>query len=318
MTTPDLQDLLSRACDSVRSEVGIGRVADYIPALACVDPNRFGAALVTVDGVTASYGDAAEAFSIQSISKVFSLALALNQLGAAVWDRVGREPSGSPFNSIVQLESERGRPRNPFINAGALVICDLLLEHYAGTANPGESAVQETKRALLSLVRSLADHTGVGMDAEVAASEIATSDRNASLAHFIRAFGNLHGAVAEVLDVYCHQCAIAMSCEQLARAGLFLANHGRDPLTGTVVVGTERARRINALMMLCGHYDASGEFAFRAGIPGKSGVGGGILAIVPNKAAIAVWSPCLNQHGNSRAGTAAMTAIADATGWQAL
>lgn len=316
MTSADLQQLLSRACQTVLPEVGIGRVADYIPALASVDPGKFGAAIVTVDGATATYGDAGEPFSIQSISKVFSLALALNAVGMRVWDHVGREPSGSPFNSIVQLETERGIPRNPFINAGAIVISDLLLQHYAERAPA--SAAESTRRALLASIRTLADDPGIVMDAEVAASELATSHRNASLAHFMRAFGNLQRPVAEVLDVYCHQCAIAMSCRQLARAGLFLANHGRDPLSGVEFVGAERARRINALMMLCGHYDASGEFAFRVGIPGKSGVGGGILAIVPDRAAIAVWSPCLNRNGNSHAGSAAMAAIAEATGWQAL
>ncbi len=318
MGASDLQDLLTRACDAVRPEVGIGRVADYIPALASVEPGKFGAAVVTIDGKTATYGDAGEAFSIQSISKVFSLALALNAVDMRVWDRVGREPSGSPFNSIVQLETERGIPRNPFINAGAIVICDLLLQHFAEAPGAAGRAVESSKHELLTFIRRLADDSSIRMDADVAASEIETSHRNASLAHFMHAFGNLHRPVAEVLDVYCHQCAIAMSCTQLARAGLFLANHGRDPLSGAVVVGAERARRINALMMLCGHYDASGEFAFRAGIPGKSGVGGGILAIVPNKAAIAVWSPCLNRNGNSHAGTAAMTAIANSAGWQAL
>lgn len=318
MTASELQALLSRACDEVRAEVGTGRVADYIPALASVDPNKFGAAIVTLDGTTASWGDAGEAFSIQSISKVFSLALALNSVGMQVWNRVGREPSGTPFNSIVQLESERGIPRNPFINAGAIVICDLLLGHFAESASPAGAAVDRTKSALLSFVQTLADDSAVVMDAEVAGSEIDTSHRNASLAHFMHAFGNLSFPVEDVLDVYCHQCALAMSCEQLARAGLFLANHGQDPLSHTAVISAERARRINALMMLCGHYDASGEFAFRAGLPGKSGVGGGILAIVPGKAAIAVWSPCLNRHGNSHAGTEAITAIANSAGWQAL
>lgn len=319
--TTDLQSRLTRACNSVQDAVGVGRVADYIPALARVEADKFAAAVITVNGEAATYGDAQEPFSIQSVSKVFSLVSALNLVDLRVWERVGREPSGSPFNSIVQLESERGMPRNPFINAGALVVSDILLEHcgnQAGSLPAGDDAVSRTKAQLLAFVQRLAATDDIYIDSEVARSEIATSDRNASLAHFIRGFGNLTQPVDEVLDVYCHQCAIAMSCEQLARAGLFLANQGTDPVSQNVVVGPQRTRRVNALMLLCGHYDASGEFAFLAGVPGKSGVGGGILAIVPGHAAVAVWSPCLNSNGNSHAGTEALAAITGEFGWQAL
>ena len=316
-----LQAKLDTACDGVQDQVGIGRVADYIPALACIDPNKFAAAVVTLDGDSATYGDAHEPFSIQSISKVFSLIAALNKADGEVWKRVGREPSGSPFNSIVQLENEKGIPRNPFINAGALVVSDILLQQQnattTGTANTGEKIVA-ARHDLLAFVRELAGATELSMDLEVARSEIATSDRNASLAHFMAGFGNLSQPVDDVINLYCYQCSLAMSCVQLARSGLFLANRGIDPITNRVVVGPERARRVSALMMLCGHYDASGEFAFRAGIPGKSGVGGGILAIVPNQAAIAVWSPALNANGNSHAGTQALAAITEEVGWQAL
>lgn len=313
-----LQANLDIACDSVKNQVGIGRVADYIPALACIEPTKFAAAVVTIDGEVASYGDADEPFSIQSISKVFSLISALGAVGTDLWARVGREPSGSPFNSIVQLENERGIPRNPFINAGALVISDILLQSQLEQyPDPAERIVAARTR-LLDFVRELADSDQVAMDLEVARSEIATSDRNASLAHFMSGFGNLSQAVDDVINLYCYQCSLAMSCRQLARSGLFLANRGTDPLSGSVVIEPERARRMSALMMLCGHYDASGEFAFQAGIPGKSGVGGGILAIVPNQAAIAVWSPCLNKNGNSHAGTQALAAITEQVGWQAL
>jgi len=314
----DLQSKLNSACESVLGEVGVGQVADYIPALASIDPNKFGAAVVTLDGSVAQYGDAVDTFSIQSISKVFSLVSALNLVEGLVWDRVGREPSGSPFNSIVQLENERGVPRNPFINAGALVVSDILLEQHISRAADSAARISAAKESALSLVRDLADCPDVVMDIEVALSEIETSDRNSSLTHFMRSFGNIHQVVDDVVELYCYQCSIAMSCVQLARAGLFLANRGVDPLSGTKVIGPERARRVGALMMLCGHYDASGEFAFRTGVPGKSGVGGGILAIVPNQASIAVWSPCLNENGNSHAGTQALAAITDAMDWQAL
>lgn len=304
-----LQEQLDSACASVQKMIGIGRVADYIPALAQVPANKFGAAIVTVDGESALYGDSQEPFSIQSISKLFALTAALNQIGEDVWRRVGREPSGNSFNSIVQLERENGIPRNPFINAGALAITDAML---------AEQGTDECTRQLLGLVRLLADDESISIDAEVAESELATAHRNASLAHFMQSFNNLQRSVDDVLSVYCRQCAIAMSCEQLARSALYLAGNGTDPLTSNCFVGTRRARRINALMMLCGHYDASGDFAHRVGLPGKSGVGGGIVVVVPDIAAVAVWSPCLNENGNSHAGTAALEALVETTKWNVL
>jgi glutaminase len=302
----DLENLLSLACENVKDEIGIGRVASYIPALARTDPNKLGAAIVTVDGETATYGNANEPFSIQSISKVFTLALALEQIGDKLWERVGREPSGSAFNSIVQLEREAGRPRNPLINAGALVVCDVLLT---------EKTAAETIATILQFMRTASDDESVCIDLEVAGSESETGFRNASLANFMKSFGNLTHSVGDVLDVYFHQCAIAMSCTQLARASLFLAANGTDPLNGLPIVSAQRARRIKSIMLMCGHYDASGDFAFRVGTPGKSGVGGGIVAIVPDRAAIAVWSPALTPAGNSHAGTAALEQIIREARW---
>lgn len=302
----DLTPILERIADSVRPHLGDGKVAGYIPALARVDPRRFGIAVVDVDGRVATAGDAQVPFSVQSISKVFTLTLALGRIGNDLWKRVGREPSGSAFNSIVQLEREHGIPRNPFINAGAIVVTDILLE-----GRPPETVIAE----LLDFVRRLADDGTVTIDAEVARSEAETGHRNYSLAHFLASFGGLRNPVDAALQVYFHQCALSMSCVQLARAGLFLAAAGRDPVTGRKVVRPERARRINALMLTCGHYDASGDVAFRIGLPGKSGVGGGILAVVPRRAAIAVWSPGLNANGNSLAGTIALERLAAETGW---
>lgn len=284
-------------------------MANYIPALAQVPANKFGAAIVTVDGETAHYGDSQEPFSIQSISKLFALTAALNQVGTDVWRRVGREPSGNAFNSIVQLERENGIPRNPFINAGALVVTDTLL---------ADQKTDTCVENLLALVQQLADDKSIGIDKTVASSELETAHRNSSLAYFMQSFKNLERSVDDVLQVYCNQCAIAMTCEQLARSALFLSCNGRDPLTNTRIVGSKRARRTNALMMLCGHYDASGDFAHRVGLPGKSGVGGGIVVVVPDLAAAAVWSPCLNQNGNSHAGTAALEALVEATSWNIL
>ena len=304
-----LQKQLESACHSIKQEIGVGQVANYIPALAKVPANKFGAAIITVDGEMASFGDSQEPFSIQSISKLFSLTMALDQSGADIWQRVGREPSGNAFNSIVQLERENGIPRNPFINAGALVVTDTMLA--------GQPTEQCTAN-LLELMQRLADDTSISIDAEVAQSELETAHRNASLGYFMQSFDNLNRSIDDVLDVYCHQCAIAMSCEQLARSALYLSNNGTDPLTKNCIVGSTRARRLNALMMLCGHYDASGDFAHRVGLPGKSGVGGGIVVVVPDVAAAAVWSPCLNSNGNSHAGTAALEALVEITKWNIL
>lgn len=287
-------------------EADRGRVADYIPALARIDPAQFGIAVVESDGTTHVAGDANTPFSIQSVSKVFALTLALDRIGDRIWARVGREPSGSAFNSIVQLESERGIPRNPFINAGAIVVSDALLT--------GHDA-RETIGDMLRFVRRLAGDDGVEVDSEVATSEAVTGFRNFALANYMKAFGNLENAVEDALKLYFHQCALTMSCVQLARAGRYLMNAGVQPGSGERIVSAEQARRLNALMLTCGHYDGSGEFAFRVGIPGKSGVGGGILAVVPGKASIAVWSPGLNERGNSKLGSLALEQLADATGW---
>lgn len=301
---------LQRILDAIAAEMAAaedrGRVADYIPALARVDPARFGIAVVAADGRTFLAGDAATPFSIQSISKVFALTMALGKIGGDLWQRVGREPSGSAFNSIVQLEHEHGIPRNPFINAGAIVVSDVVL---AG-GDP-----RETIGDILRFVRFLADDDDVQIDMEVARSEAETGFRNVALANYMKSFGNMMHSVEDALKVYFHQCALSMSCIQLARAGRYLVHDGRHPGTGRQVVTPLRARRINALMLTCGHYDGSGEFAFRVGIPGKSGVGGGILAIVPGEASIAVWSPGLNERGNSKLGSLALERLSDATGW---
>ena len=302
----DLSGILAAVQGDMQAHLGHGKVADYIPALARVDAKRFGMAAMTVDGRAAAVGDADAAFSIQSISKVFTLTMALEKLGAQLWDRVGREPSGSRFNSMVRLEQENGIPRNPLINAGAIVVSDVLL---------GEGLPHATIGRIADFLREVSGDPSVSIDMEVAQSEADTGFLNASLANFLKAKGNLGGKVEDVLDVYFHQCALAMSCRQLARAALYLAGDGVDPLTKARVTTTVRARRINAVMMTCGHYDASGEFAFRVGLPGKSGVGGGILAIAPGKGAVAVWSPGLNPAGTSHTGALALERFAALAGW---
>ena len=301
-----IKPLLDEICQEMRDRKERGRVADYIPQLATVPLEKFGIAVAPIDGPIVTAGDAEETFSIQSISKLFTLTLALGQFGDRVWDRVGREPSGNAFNSIVQLEYEQGRPRNPFVNAGAIAVTDLLL---------GNNRPKETIGEILRFVRFVANDDSINIDRLVARSEAEHADRNRALAHFMRSFEVIQNDPAQVLGVYVHQCAIAMSCRQLAQAGLYLAANGRNPLTGFTVVSRHRARRINALMMTCGHYDGAGDFAFRVGLPGKSGVGGGILAIVPNRAVVAVWSPGLDANGNSLLGTAALEMLVQRTGW---
>lgn len=302
----DLQDLIEQARLQASARLGQGRVADYIPELAKVDASKLGIAVATVDGQLASCGDAEELFSIQSISKVFTLTLALGKVGDALWERVGREPSGTAFNSIIQLEHERGIPRNPFINAGAIVVADVVLAGH----QPREAIGH-----ILQFVRFLADDETIAIDPAVARSETEFGHRNRALASYMQAFGNLLHPVDLTLGVYFHHCAIAMNCRQLAQAGLFLANGGRIPSTGASVVSLRRSRRINALMLTCGQYDGSGDFAYRVGLPSKSGVGGGILAIVPGVASIAVWSPALNEEGNSLIGTLVLEQIAARAGW---
>lgn len=305
-TTPDLVRIVTEIADEMRDRPDRGEVATYIPELARVDPRAFGLAVIAADGQVAAAGDSETPFSIQSISKVFTLTLALGMAGDRLWRRVGREPSGSPFNSIVQLERERGIPRNPFINAGAIGVTDVILSGHQPREALGE---------ILRFMQFLAQDPTITIDEAVAASELRTGFRNIALANYMKSFGVIDNPVDFTLGTYFHHCAIAMSCRQLARAGQFLAHSGRNPSTGHSVVSSERARRINAVMLTCGHYDGSGEFAYRVGLPGKSGVGGGILAVAPGKASIAVWSPGLDAAGNSHLGRIALEMLTKRMGW---
>ncbi|WP_349036072.1 glutaminase [Pseudotabrizicola sp. 4114] len=298
----DLQSILDEIAHSMAAATDRGQPATYIPELGRVSPDQFGIALCLPDGQQLSAGDAATPFSIQSISKVFTLAIALGRLGDALWARVGREPSGAAFNSIVSLEHDRGIPRNPFINAGAIAVTDAILQGLQP---------RDVLAELLRFLRMAAEDDDIHIDKAVAASELAHAHRNTALAEFMAAHGNLQNPTALTIGTYCHQCAVEMSCLQLARAGRFLAGLPGCPRP----VSPSRIRRINALMLTCGHYDASGDFAYRVGLPGKSGVGGGILAIAPGRASIAVWSPGLNAQGNSKLGAEAMEHLARATGW---
>ena len=301
-----LRDVLNDVQQQIAQRSDYGQLANYIEPLAAVDPRKFGVVVALNNGDVVAVGDADEPFSIQSISKVFALTRALGTVGDHLWSRVGREPSGNAFNSIVQLETERGIPRNPFINAGAIVVCDVLLAGHEPKVAIGET---------LRFIRFLAGDEHIAVDPVVASAERETGFKNFALANFMKAYGNLAHRPELALGVYFHHCAIAMTCRQLALAGRFLAHDGINPDTGRSVISAERARRVSSLMLTCGHYDESGEFAFRVGIPGKSGVGGGILAVVPGIASMAVWSPGLNQHGNSKFGSIALETLTKEMNW---
>lgn len=297
------QSILDRIQSEIAPWIGAGRVADYIPELAKVPAERFGMAIVTLDGQTYTVGDAQERFSIQSISKLFACTLAFQLLGDELWQRVGREPSGTAFNSLVQLESERGKPRNPFINAGALVVTDVLSRRFV-----------RAETALVEFIRRLIGSNEIDYDSRVASSELQHAERNRAMAHFMASFGNMWMPASTVVDAYCRQCAISMNCVELAQAALFLANGGVAPISGEQIVDASSAKRLSALMLTCGTYDAAGDFVYRVGLPAKSGVGGGIVAVLPGEMAVCVWSPGLDPNGNSLAGVLALEWLTTYTG----
>lgn len=289
--------------EEIKPLIGKGKVADYIPALANTDPNKFGMAVVTTDGEEFITGDVKSRFSIQSISKVYTLAQAFAIEGENIWRRAGREPSGNAFNSLVQLEHEQGFPRNPFINAGALVITDILL-----------TRLNDPYADILQFIRTLAGNRTINYDKEIAQSERENGYRNAAMVNLLKSHNNIEGNVEEVLNLYFNHCSIKMNTLELARSFLFLANQGRQPSQTKAYLTKSQAKRLNALMLTCGTYDEAGDFAFRVGLPGKSGVGGGIAAIIPEKLSVAVWSPALNKKGNSLAGMQALELFTTKTG----
>jgi len=301
MTTAatEYEPLLARIAEEAPVYFGHGKVNGSIPLLAEVDPKQFGIAIATLDGGLATAGAANVPFSIQSISKVFSLCLALDYMEEDLWKRVGRNPSGQRFNSLTRIEQEQGRPMNPFVNPGALVVADCLVERAATPIH-----------TMIGFLRKLARSQRVGCDYDVAKSELSTAFRNYAAAALLKEYGNLRGDPRAVVAAYTHFCAASMTCVELARAALPLANDGRDSKSGAQMLPPGRARRVNSLMLTCGLYDAAGDFAYRVGLPAKSGVGGGIVAVVPNRMTIAVWSPELDALGNSVAGFAALERLA--------
>lgn len=298
----DISRIIQDIHDQIHADADWGTPAQYIPELAGVAPDQFAMSVATADGRCWSAGRSRQPFSIQSISKVFALIATLGRIGEQLWTRVGREPTRTAFDSIMLLESDGGRPPNPFVNAGAIVTTDALLSG----REPSQALAE-----ILGLIRAMAETDEIYINNLVADSERRTGERNKAIAHYLASHGNLSNEADLTLGTYFHQCAIEMTTEQLAMSGRTLAGLDCAPRT----ISALHAKRANALMMTCGHYDASGEFAFQVGLPGKSGVGGGILLIAPRTASIAIWSPGLNGYGNSHAGTRAAAMLAKATGW---
>lgn len=295
--------VLQEIREEIRPFERIGKLPDYIPELAKIRADQFGISLHFLDGADYHLGDYQTKFSIQSISKVLSVSLAFSMRGDEIWNRVGVEPSGSSFNSLVQLEYENGIPRNPLINAGALVIADILVTH-----------LNHPKEDFLHFVRELSGVETVSFNSSVARSEHQNGYRNAALANFLKSFGNIKNDISEVLDFYYHQCSIEMTCQELTSAFLVFANGGEIPQNKRKILTGSQTKRLNALMQTCGFYDEAGEFTFKVGLPGKSGVGGGIAAVCPGKYAVTVWSPKLNEKGNSVLGMKALELLTTKTG----
>ncbi len=295
-------ETIERIYQQLLLEKNYGQVAGYIPELATVDSDKFGVCLINRENNCFSAGDWQEQFSIQSIIKVITLSLAYQKLDAQLWQRVGVEPSGTPFNNLSRLEHDFGIPRNPFSNAGAIVVCDVLMELFS-----------DPREVVISMLRTLAADKGIDYTEAIAASEKSEGYRNMALAYFMKSMGNIKHEVEDVLDFYFDVCSIAVNCEQLARIFMYLAKHGRSADDQHSYLSRGQAKRINAIMLTCGFYDEAGDFAFRVGLPGKSGVGGGIVAVMPGEFSLAVWSPRLNEKGNSYRGLRFLEHFTDAT-----
>ncbi len=285
------EDLIRDIYQNIQQLEDRGETASYIPELSRIDPSNFGVHISTIHGDQFGIGNCYDKFSIQSISKVLSLILAYRILDHKIWDRVGVEPSGTAFNSLFQLEADQGVPRNPFLNAGAIVVSDILLSH-----------LKHPKADFIDFVRTISNNTTIDYSSRIAQSEKEVGYRNVALCNYIKSFGQINNEPSDVLDFYYDLCSLEMSTKDLSELFLFLAHDGRDIASNKRILNERQSKRINALMQTCGFYDESGEFAFKVGLPGKSGVGGGIIAIHPDQYSIAVWSPKLNKKGNSYKG----------------
>lgn len=298
----DYQQILENIYRDILPYAKDGQQATYIPELAKVNPDQFGMCIHTIYGETAAIEQADTRFSIQSISKVFALAMCLSIEGDKLWERVGKEPSGTAFNSLIQLEVERGIPRNPFINAGAIVMADILLSH-----------LENPESDFLNFVRKVSGNESINYNENVAASERENGFLNAAIANLLKYHGTIENDIESVLRFYFMMCSIEMSCRELSLAFLAFANHRRKFDYAGITLTSSQVKRMNAIMQTCGFYDEAGEFAYLVGLPGKSGVGGGIVAIYPLQYSVAVWSPRLNSKGNSVMGIKALELLTTET-----
>jgi glutaminase len=294
-----LEEFLHASAARGRAAAEQGAVTTRIPALAGIPAEKFAMAVATTSGAEVHIGDSNDAFSIQSVSKLFALC-ALLQFDTNVWTDVGWGPTDAGYSSVADLERNHGRPRNPFVNPGALVVTDRLML-YAGDA----------AEATIRLIQTASLAGSVSSDPQVAASEAMADHRNSAIAHVLAEHGLLTNAIDHVLTQYFRQCAITTSVRTLARAGLFLANRRSHP----ACLDLPTIRRVNAVLLTSGMYDAAGDIAYRIGLPAKSGIGGGVLAIMPGLGTICVWSPPLDKDGNSTGGVAAIEEFARLAGW---
>ncbi len=299
----NIKEVLEEIYAEIAPSLEVGKVASYIPELARVTPGQFGMAVCTNSGDEYIIGSAEKYISIQSVSKVFTFALAYEELGEKLWKRVGKEPSGSKFNSLILLENEKGIPRNPFINAGALVIADILMSLYG-----------DPLEVILESIREWSGNPNIEVNHKVMESELATANVNYALSYFMKSFGNIDSEVQELVKLYTAHCSIDMSCVDLARSFRLFSQAGKNPWTGNKILTQSQTKHINAIMMTSGLYNSVGDFAYRVGLPAKSGVGGAVVGVIPGKMSIAVWSPCLDDNGNSFAGIKALELFTNKTG----
>ena len=289
------QEIIEEILAEVKPLRRKGKQADNIPALAKVNPDQSGICIHTLDGDEFSAGDATVRFSIQSISKVFTLAMCLGLEGDAIWQRMGKEPSGTAFNSLIQLEIEKGKPRNPFINAGAIVMCDILISSM-------KARNKDYLQNYLAFIHDVSGCNTINYNTDIADSERSCGYLNAAIANMLKYYGNIVNEIEEVLRFYFLTCSIEMSCCELAKAFIPFADHNKPFEFNGIALTASQVKRMNAIMQICGFYDEAGEFSYLVGLPGKSGVGGGIAAIYPQRYSVAVWSPRLNEKGNSIVG----------------
>ena len=279
MKSEEVTRILENAIRIGKGVIRYGSVASYIPELAKADKNKLGICLYTIDGNQFETGNTEDRFTIQSISKVMALCLALETFGAEfVFDHVGVEPSGEAFNSLVELDNRSNRPFNPMINSGAITVASLLVNHYS---------IEDMQKYM----QEVCEDPEIAIDEAVFQSEMATCARNKAIAYLLKSKDIIDTDVEESVTFYTKMCSMSVNARDLARFGLLLANDGVQLSTGKRLISSQTVRMVQTIMLTCGMYDGSGEFALRTGIPTKSGVGGGLLSVSKKKMGIGIYGP---------------------------